>query len=82
MVYVGTRVYKYGRMLMSHMISEDLNELHEMAKKIGISRRHFQDKKGKPHYDVCKSNKKKAIVLGAKEVNDRVIIEILNKHYE
>ena len=42
MVYVGKREYQYRRMLMSHMIADTLDELHEMADKIGVSRRHFQ----------------------------------------
>ena len=82
MVYIGTREYKYGRMIMSHMAADTLEELHVMAANIGVSRKHFQDKKGKPHYDVCKQNKIKAIELGAKEVNDREIIKLyqeLNK---
>lgn len=76
MVYVGTREYKYGRMIMSHMAADSLEELHEMAQSIGVAKKHFQNKKGKPHYDICKQNKKKAIKLGAKEVDDRKIIEL------
>jgi hypothetical protein len=51
-VYVGTREYKYGRMLMSHMAADTLEELHQMAKNVGVAKRHFQDKQGKPHYDI------------------------------
>lgn len=74
MVYVGTREYKYRRMIMSHMAADTLEELHEMAQKIGVSKRHFQDKKDKPHYDICKQMKTHALELGAQEVNDREII--------
>lgn len=81
MVYVGTREYKYGRMIMSHMVADTLDELHKMANNIGIARKHFQNKKGKPHYDICKQNKLKAIELGANEVNDRKIIEVLRAKY-
>jgi len=76
MVYVGKRYWKYGRMLMSHMAADTLDELHQMAKSIGVDKRHFQDKEGKPHYDICKQNKFKAIELGAIEVDDRKIIEL------
>lgn len=79
MIYVGTREYKYGRMIMSHMVSDSIDELHLMAKNIGVNKRHFQDKKGKPHYDICKQNKIKAINLGAIEINDREMIRILEK---
>lgn len=79
MIYVGTREYKYGRMIMSHMIADTLDELHLMAKNIGVSKKHFQDKKEKPHYDICKQNKNKAIELGAKEINDREMILIFRR---
>jgi hypothetical protein len=81
MVYVGTREYKYGRMIMSHMAADSLDELHQMAQAIGVAKRHFQNKKGKPHYDICKQNKQKAIELGAMEVNDREIIKLYRARY-
>ena len=76
MIYVGTKEYKYGRMIMSHMAADTLEELHQMAESIGVAKRHFQNKKGKPHYDICKQNKQKAIVLGAIEISDKKIIEL------
>lgn len=81
MVYIGTRKYKYGRMLMSHMAADTLEELHEMADLIGVNRKHFQDKPGKPHYDICQKMKQKAIELGAKEVDDRELIRLYRSKY-
>lgn len=81
-VYIGTRKYNHGRWVMSHMIADTLEELHRMAAHIGVKRRHFQDKPGKPHYDVCQIRAKHAIKhLGAKLVNDREIIKILKEKY-
>ena len=80
MIYIGKNEYKYGRMLMSHMIADTLNELHTMAAVLNIPRKYFQNKKGKPHYDICKSKKKEALSWGfdcIKEVSDREIIKIL-----
>lgn len=77
MVYVGTREYRYGRMIMSHMVADDIEELHEMANRLGV-RRWFQNKGKYPHYDISKVTKKKAIELGVKMVNDRELIQILN----
>lgn len=81
MVYIGTRKYKYGRMLMSHMAADTLEELHEMADRIRVNRKHFQDKPGKPHYDICQQMKRKAIEFGAQEVNDRELIRLYQKVY-
>jgi len=72
-VYVDDMRTPYKGMLMSHMIADTLDELHEMADKIGVSREHFQDKPGLPHYDI--SQKKKALALkhGAANVPTRVL---------
>ena len=78
MVYVGTREYKFGRLKLSHMIADNLEELHEMANKLGCSK-WFQNEGKYPHYDVSKNNKKKAIELGAKLVNDRDLINVLTQ---
>lgn len=80
-ILVGTREYKYRGMIMSHMVSESLVELHRMARIIDVDRKHFQDKKGKPHYDISKGKKKLAMKYGAKEVDDREIIKLLIKNY-
>lgn len=74
MVYVGKNEYKYGRMIMSHMGSDNIDELHEMANKLGLKREWFQDKKHHPHYDISKGMKLKAIELGAVEVSDKQLI--------
>ncbi len=86
MIYIGTREYKYGRMLMSHMIADALNELHTMAALLNIKRKYFQDKKGRPHYDICKSKKQEALGWDftdqIKLVNDKEIINILKDKYQ
>lgn len=76
MVYVGTRQYLYGGMKMSHMAADTLDELHLMAFNIGVDRRHFQMKPGKPHYDISQKMKARALLLGAKHVNDRDLIRM------
>jgi predicted alpha/beta superfamily hydrolase len=79
MVYVGKNEYRYGRMILHHMAADTLEELHSMAEHIGV-RKHFQNKPGKPHYDICKSNKAKAIAAGAIEVEDREIIKLFRRY--
>jgi hypothetical protein len=80
-VYIGTREYKFGRMIMSHMASPDINALHDMATAIGIQRKFFQDSNAfHPHYDVCKANKQLAMTLGAIEISDKEMIKICFKN--
>lgn len=62
-VFVDDMCAPFGRMKMCHMVADTEQELHEMAAKIGVSRKWYQD----DHYDVCLSMKAKALVLGAKE---------------
>lgn len=57
------------------MAADTLDELHEMALKIGMKRAWFQGKNPRhPHYDLVKSRRDKAVALGAKEVAGRDLI--------
>jgi hypothetical protein len=71
-VYVDTAQHAFGRMIMCHMFSPDLAELHAMADRIGVARRWFQDptrmsKVSWPHYDIAKSKRALAVAAGAVE---------------
>ena len=70
-VYVDHYFAQYGRMQMSHMIADTLEELHAMADKIGVARKWFQQHASIPHYDVCKSKRELAIKFGAVPVDRR-----------
>lgn len=78
MVYVGTRKYRFGRLILSHMAADTIEELHATADKIGVARQHFQAGK-RPHYDVCQSKKTLAVKHGAKMVNDRELISLYSR---
>jgi len=69
-VYVDDMRAPYGRMVMCHMMAADLDELHAMAKLIGVQRRWFQG----DHYDICLSKRKRAIEAGAEEVSARQLV--------
>jgi len=54
-----------------HMVSDtSLEELHAFAKKLGLKREWFQDKKV-PHYDITENKRRQAIALGAREAESR-----------
>lgn len=67
----------------SHMVSDDIDELHEFSFKLGIKQCWFQNKRGKmqPHYDVRKRYYTKAIELGAIPVTRKELFEFLKKYY-
>lgn len=76
-VFVGTMEYPYGRMIMHHMSSPDIEALHKMADSLGLKREWFQgtgNNKLCPHYDISKSKKSEALRLGAIEVSDKELI--------
>lgn len=79
-VYVDNMRAKFRRMIMCHMKADTTEELLIMADKIGVARKWIQ-KLGTPHehFDICLTMKKKAIQLGAVEVNTRKMFEICNR---
>jgi hypothetical protein len=82
-VYVDTLI-DYGWKLgpSCHLIADTEEELHNFAAKIGMKRAWFQcgDKHAMPHYDLVSSRRKKAVELGAIEINRRQLSEKLNTY--
>jgi len=83
MVYVGqlfnTAPYKSGAWKWtnaSHLLADTVDELHEMADKIGLKRSWFQSK-SVPHYDLTVNMRRKAIKAGAKEIGFRQEAELI-----
>jgi hypothetical protein len=70
-----------SEMLMSHMIADSLDELHEMADLLGLKREWFQNKRT-PHYDVCKTKRERALKLGVKEVNRHDCADLIKQWQE
>ncbi len=64
---------------MCHMVADTLEELHEMADRIGVARRWFQANASHPHYDICKAKRAIALSLGAVEVGRRELAAILRR---
>lgn len=77
-VYVDKARHPYGRMFMSHMMADTLDELHAMAANLGLKRSWFQAL-NRPHYDLCQAKKRQAIRLGAVEVSTRELVRIVRR---
>jgi len=73
-VYVDRAIWKYGRMLMCHMIADSEEELHQMADKLGIKRKWYQTHTNYRHYDISKGKREQAIKFGAKALTWREFI--------
>lgn len=71
-VYVDDMNYKYGRMIMCHLLADSEDELAAFVKTLGIDLKYWQYKgTRRSHFDICLAKKKKAISLGAVEVTIR-----------
>lgn len=73
-VYVDNYRAEFRGMKMSHMMADTLEELHEMADKIGLKREWFQPK-SRPHYDVSEGKRAQAIRHGAIEMTSRELVK-------
>ena len=60
-----------------HMFADSLDELHRMALLIGMRRSWFQDRPSLPHYDLTPEKRKKAVRLGAKEVDNKFLVRFM-----
>lgn len=66
-VYVDPLFWPWRGTIWCHMYADTIEELHDMADKIGLRRSWFQDKKHFPHYDLVESKRNMAIRFGAIE---------------
>src|SRR5262245_22805749 len=64
---------RFRGMRMSHMIADTLEELHQMAKAVGVAKRHFQSITSDPHYDLSMSKRSEAIARGAIAISLRTL---------
>lgn len=64
-IYVD-KIQRHGSGPWCHMITDkDLEELHQMAEKIGLKRGWFQPHPRHPHYDLRPSKRTLALLAGA-----------------
>jgi hypothetical protein len=65
-IFVDNARIPWRGMIMSHLMADDLDELHAFAAELGMKRAWFQDK-SVPHYDVSESKRRQAVAMGAVE---------------
>lgn len=85
MVYVDP-LYSNGWVLRGtqirncHLFADTLEELHAFATKIGMKRAWFQAEDRLPHYDLTPKRREHAVLLGAREVSRRELVEFMRSH--
>jgi Protein of unknown function (DUF4031) len=60
-----------------HLVADDLEELHDYARALGLKRSYFQDHPRHPHYDVTEGKRRQAVRLGAVEIGWRETAALL-----
>jgi len=78
-VYVDNVRIPFRGMRMSHMIADDLGELHDMAIAIGMKREWFQENSF-PHYDVSDERRVAALALGAAAVERKELVLVMRRY--
>ena len=69
MVFIDNYNAGFRGMIMCHMMADTEEELDAMAEAVGLRREWKQvHPKRRPHYDICKAKKAKALALGAQEI--------------
>jgi hypothetical protein len=84
MVYVDTprKIFFRGKeRLAAHCTADSLDELHAFAQSIGASHRLFENKPGKPHYDLFDELIERARRSDALFVERKVFISVLYLRY-
>ena len=76
MGWIKTKNWKYPT--VTHLYADTLDELHAFAKRLGLRREWFQNRKNLPHYDLNSSRRKVAVSLGAIETTRKHLVEYMN----
>jgi len=63
------------------MFSDNLDELHAFAKRIGLRRSWFQDQGRLPHYDLHERRREAAVKAGVIELTKREAVAFWNEHW-
>ncbi len=83
MLIIDTPIlYPHKRKKYCHLLSDDLNELHQFAAALNIKRGWFEkSSSGVPHYDLNEEQWRAAIDAGAIEVTHRGLVTFMKKYY-
>ncbi len=82
-VYVDNMRAKFGRLVICHMVADTSEELHDMARAIGMDLRWVQyPGTPKEHFDVALSKRALAVAAGAVEIDVRDTAAIIRRKRE
>ncbi|WP_151449179.1 DUF4031 domain-containing protein [Lacisediminimonas profundi] len=73
--YVDNVAIEWRGNAWCHLVADSLNELHEIARRLGLRHEWFQVSASYPHYDLTAQTRARAIALGVLVGDRRQIIQ-------
>jgi Protein of unknown function (DUF4031) len=80
-VYVDAPIWEWLGLKWSHLLADDIDDLHRFAARLGIHRVSYQGppRTSVPHYDLTAYERQRAIALGAIACNREEIVAIVRR---
>ena len=76
---IPNKNWKYSQSCHLFSSNDNLHELHEFAKKLGLRKAWFQNSPSLPHYDLTANKRLQAIKNGATQVSHKYLVEIIRE---
>jgi Protein of unknown function (DUF4031) len=80
-VYVDAAIWEWQGLKWSHLLADDIDDLHRFAAQLGIHRASYQGppRTSVPHYDLTSYERQRAIALGAIACSREEIVAIARR---
>jgi Protein of unknown function (DUF4031) len=80
-VYVDAAIWEWRGLKWSHLLADDIDDLHRFAARLGIHRASYQGppRTSVPHYDLTSYERQRAIALGAIACSREEIVAIARR---
>lgn len=77
-VYVDDAIHRWRGKLWCHLFSDDLEQLHAFARRLGLQRSWFQEppRASWRHYDITSGKRVQALLLGAQAADRWKTLEV------
>ena len=75
---IRSRCWPYNK--ACHLVADTISEMHAFARRLSLRRSWCQKHSSLPHYDLTENKRRQAIRLGAIEITDSQLVEMIREH--